>query len=296
MNALKTREVTKHYYNGASAEAIQHHYDVGNEFYHLWLDPTLTYSNAQWEEIDSFESAQLRKIDFHINQARARRAKRVLDVGCGWGSTLRRLVEAHDVAHAVGLTLSKAQAEWIASSKWRRIEVKLESWSDHYPEEPYDAIISIGAFEHFAGPNLSGTQKVAAYRTFFQCCHQWLKPGGWMSLETSTYENMRREDMSHFIVNEIFPESDLPSLADIAKASERIFEIVTLRNDRRDVELTSRAMLSKLKGNRAEAVGLVGEAVVARYERYMKFWIIGAHLGKIGNVRIALRRIDNPRK
>src|SRR5947199_10843989 len=73
---------------GASPEAIQHHYDVGNDFYRLWLDPTLTYSCALWEEGDSddmLERAQRRKIEHHARRVRVPAGGRVLDVGCGWG-------------------------------------------------------------------------------------------------------------------------------------------------------------------------------------------------------------------
>jgi cyclopropane-fatty-acyl-phospholipid synthase len=281
---------------GASAEAIQHHYDVSNDFYRLWLDPTDTYSSALWKENDSLESAQLRKIDFHINQARASGAKRVLDVGCGWGSTLKRLVEEHNVDRALGLTLSKAQVEWIKSFNHSQIEVNLKSWSDYLPEEPFDAIISIGAFEHFAKLELSQEQKIESYRTFFQRCHEWLKPGGYMSLQTIVYENSQREDFSQFIAEEIFPESDLPHLAEIAKATEKIFEIEALRNDREHYERTLKVWLKNLKANRKEAVNLVGEKVVGRYEKYFSFCIIGFHTGTTNLSRITLRRIDHPRK
>ncbi|MHC5729130.1 MAG: class I SAM-dependent methyltransferase, partial [Nostoc sp.] len=114
---------------GASAEAIQHHYDAGNDFYQLWLDPTITYSAALWEENDTLESAQIRKLDYHINQARVSNANRVLDVGCGWGSTLKHLVDVHNVKQAVGLTLSNGQAERISLFQHPQIEVRVESWS-----------------------------------------------------------------------------------------------------------------------------------------------------------------------
>nr|WP_199349880.1 cyclopropane-fatty-acyl-phospholipid synthase family protein [Nostoc flagelliforme] len=295
-NRSSAINTTKAQNPGASAEAIQHHYDASNDFYRLWLDTTNTYSCALWEENDNLESAQLRKIDFHIIQSRARQARRVLDVGCGWGSTLQRLVERHGVKHAVGLTLSKSQAEWIASFNHPGIEVKLESWSDHSPKEPYDAIISIGAFEHFAKANLSNTKKVEGYCKFFQRCHECLKPGGWMSLQTIAYGNICKEDMSPFIANEIFPESDLPRLADIAKATEGIFEIVALRNDRNDYKRTSQFWLSKLKANRAEAVNLVGEEVVVRYIKYLSLFSIGFHTGTMDLLRITMRRIDKPRR
>ena len=280
---------------GASAEAIQHHYDAGNDFYQLWLDPTITYSAALWEDDDTLESAQIRKLDYHINQAKASNANRVLDIGCGWGSTVKRLVDVHNVKQAVGLTLSVGQAERISSFQHPQIDVRVESWSDHIPTAPYDAIISIGAFEHFAHLGLSPEEKIAGYRSFFQRCHQWLQPGGRLSLQTISYENSRREDFSQFYADEIFPESDLPRLADIATASERLFEVVALRNDRHHYARTLRAWQKNLKENRAAAVALVGENVVSRYEKYLQFSTIGFHVGTMGLLRITLQRIDKPR-
>ena len=130
---------------GASADAIQYHYSIGNEFYRLWLDPTITYSGALWEEGDTLEAAQFRKLDYHLTQARVQSGARVFDIGCGWGSGLRRMVEKYDVGQAVGLTLSQAQADYIASCHLPRTEVRVETWLDHAPAQPYDAIISIGA-------------------------------------------------------------------------------------------------------------------------------------------------------
>src|SRR5215212_4888186 len=95
---------------GTPAAAIRQHYDVGNDFYELWLDPSMSYSCALWATgdaaaTDTLEAAQLRKIDFHLPQARAAGKQQVLDIGCGWGATLRRLVEVHGVGQVVGLTL-----------------------------------------------------------------------------------------------------------------------------------------------------------------------------------------------
>lgn len=283
---------------GASLEAIHHHYDIGNDFYRLWLDSTLTYSGALWEEGDTLESAQLRKIDFHVTQARAHGAKSVLDVGCGWGSVLRRLVDVHGVERAVGLTLSDAQVEWNLAFNHPRIEVHLESWSDHTPDAPYDAIISLGAFEHFARLASSNEEKVEGYRAFFSHCHEWLKPGGWLSLQTMAYGDLRR-DKNHsdlFIADEIFPQSDFPRLVDIAQASEYIFEPVLIRNDRWDYVRTYREWFERLRANRAEAVRLVGEKIVTRYERYLRTFSYSFDLGAFTLLRLAFRRIDRVRK
>lgn len=280
---------------GTSAQAIKHHYDVSNEFYQLLLGSTMTYSAALWKEDDTLDSAQLQKLDFHINRAKASKAKRVLDIGCGWGAILKRLVEVHGVEQAVGLTLSQAQAEWIASYNLPKIEVKLESWRAHSPEEPYDAIISLEAFEHFTKLELSHQERIAVYRDFFSHCRQWLKPGGYMSLQVSVHGNSRREDANKFLFTEVLPETDFPTLAEIAEGSERIFEIVEVRNDRQDYERTCRAWLVNLKRNRAAAVELVGEEVVNRFEKYLNFSIICFHQGISNLLRITLRRIEKPR-
>ena len=153
---------------------------------------------------------------------------RVLDVGCGWGSGLKRMVENTDVGHATGLTLSQAQADYIAFLHLPRTEVRVETWLDHAPAEPYDAIISIGAFEHFAKPALSPEEKVDAYRAYFRRCHTLLNPGSWMTLQTIAYGNVSKEELSQFVEKDIFPESDLPRLTDIARASDGYFEIVAL--------------------------------------------------------------------
>src|SRR5262249_28276009 len=93
---------------GASAEAIRHHSAPSNEFYRLWLDRDMVYSCALFGPGDTLERAQERKLDFHVEQARAARARKVLEIGCGFGALLRRLVSVHGVERAVGLTLSDA--------------------------------------------------------------------------------------------------------------------------------------------------------------------------------------------
>jgi len=282
---------------GASAEAIQYHYDAGNEFYRLWLDPTMTYSGAMYEPGDTLETAQLRKIDYHIDQARARGAKRVLDVGSGWGGLLRRLAETHGVDRAVGLTLSRAQAEWARSIAPPNVDFRVESWSDHEPEAPYDGIISIGAFEHFARLESSDEERIASYRSFFARCRDWLRPHGRISLQTFAYGSLRpREEGrltagTQFLASEIFPETDPPRLADIVAASQGLFEIESLRNDRKDYAETCREWLRRLRAHRAEATPMVGEAGYAKYERYLQLSAIGFEAGYLALFRITLSRL-----
>jgi cyclopropane-fatty-acyl-phospholipid synthase len=299
-DAMPTSAVSR---SGTSPEAIREHYDIGNAFYRLWLDPTCTYSCALWSDQDRddmLEEAQVRKLDFHSEQARVQPGAHVLDVGCGWGGLLQRLVQVHGAAQATGLTLSKAQADWIASSQHPRIEARLESWTDYAPAMPVDAIISIGAFEHFARPEWEDSDKVDAYRAFFARCHQLLKPDGWMSLQTIAYGNVDWQEMRdapgrRFLLGEVFPESELPTLANIVQASDRLFEIVAMRNDRDDYRRTCQVWLKRLLARRAEAVALIGEAMVARYQRYLKFAGVLFQHGQCFLLRVTLRRYHNAR-
>src|SRR6202521_6428698 len=95
---------------GASKAAISFHYDLGNEFFRLFLDREFCYSCAMYDkESDSLEAAQQRKLEDHIQQARADGASRVLDIGCGWGAPQKKLGREHRVNFALGLTVSEKQ-------------------------------------------------------------------------------------------------------------------------------------------------------------------------------------------
>lgn len=278
---------------GASVEAIEAHYDLGNDFFQLWLDESMTYTCALWAgEDDTLEAAQARKIDFLLEAAGARNADRLLDVGCGWGGAMKRAVSHFGVKHAHGLSLSKAQSERVPGPG---VTVAIENWLDHRPQAPYDAIISVEAFEAFAKLGLPPAEKAAVYRRFFESCHAWLKPGGSLALQTIAYGNSGPEDFDEFIATEVFPESDLPTLAELGTAISRRFELVSLHNRRHDYARTLRAWLQRLKAHRARAVELVGEAVVVRFERYLRLSIFMFEKGTCDLYQLHLRRIDHPR-
>ncbi len=276
---------------GASASAIQHHYDLSNDFYALWLDETHTYSCALWQAGDTLEIAQRRKIDYHAQNCEARLGGTYLDIGCGWGGTLFRLIRRHHAGKAVGLTLSKAQTRYIEQIAEPGIEVWVQGWQDYTTAVEFDGIISIGAFEHFAKPNLSDDEMVDVYRGFFRKCRSWLKPNCSLSLQTIAYGRATRRDINRFILEEIFPESDLPTLSQIVRASDGLFELVSLRNDRQHYADTFRHWSARLSARRAEAVRLVGEDKVRNYQKYQALFTIGFHTGAMDLYRIHLRRI-----
>jgi cyclopropane-fatty-acyl-phospholipid synthase len=284
---------------GASPAAIRHHYDVGNDFYRLWLDDGMTYSCAlyDWDDPnDDLERAQIRKIDFHVAEAEAAGAERVLDVGCGWGSVLDRLVRVHGVGRAVGLTLSDEQAAWHAAARDPRVEVRVEGWESHEPDAPYDAVVSIGAMEHFAKPAMTIKEKIDSYRSFLLRCHGFTRPGAFLSLQFCGYGWLRREDLdTSFVAHEIFPESEFVHLAELARACEGIFEIVHLRNDRRDYERTCREWLERMRARRDAVVAASSEVTVEKWERYLEMCIRGWQTAATLLFRVKLRRLDHPR-
>jgi cyclopropane-fatty-acyl-phospholipid synthase len=170
------------------------------------------YSSAMWAGTGTgtdLERAQERKIDFFASRVLPGPGpRRVLDVGCGWGWCLRRLAEAHRVTGATGLTLSRAQLDYLTEYPVPGADIRLENWNDHDPGEPYDAIFSFGAFEHFARDGTTGPQRIATYRRFFRSCMEWLAPGGRLALETIAHDGapdtdapLGRGPLGDFVLN-----------------------------------------------------------------------------------------------
>jgi cyclopropane-fatty-acyl-phospholipid synthase len=276
---------------GGSAAAIRHHYDVGNAFYALWLDPTLTYSCALWQDgddPDDLAAAQLRKLDYHLACAGAEQARRLLDIGCGWGSLLDRALLHEQIESATGLTLSEAQFRHIGARGDKRVQLRLESWIDHVPEERYDAIVSIGALEHFASPGDSAQQKIGLYREFFRKCRSWLRPGGGLSLQTIAYGTMQTHENNAFIASQIFPDSELPQPHELLEAASGLFEVTLLRNDRRQYARTCELWYRSLHRRRSEAAAIVGEEKVRQYEAYLRLSAFGFNTGRVGLLRLAM--------
>lgn len=282
---------------GVAAADIRAHYDAGDAFFALFLDPTLTYSCALFDDPAlTLEEAQRAKIAWHLDRAHARPGVRLLDIGCGWGALMAEAVTGRGCAEAVGLTLSDAQAAHIARTAPAGVAVRLEHWRDHRPTAPYDAVVSVGAFEHFAHPGLPRAARIEAYRAFFAACAQWLRPGGRLSLQTIAYPpgfdraGYDASDYGAFVRARIFPQSDLPELSEILAAADGLLEMEIVRNNRRCYAQTTRLWLARLRARRAEAVALVGEARVADMERYFRISIAAFDLGNLQLLRVAVRK------
>lgn len=283
---------------GASAAEIQRHYDVGNEFYRLWLDEGMSYSCALWEDgqrDDDLGQAQRRKLAYHVASANAHGKGAVLDIGCGWGALLRELTRVHGVRRAVGLTLSEAQAQWVRELDMAGVEVRLEGWQDHAPAAPYDAIISIGAFEHFARPGMTSPEKIDAYRTFFEKCASWLVHPGRLSLQTIAHGAVdeNKQEQTSRLSKIIFPGSELPRLQEIVAAAEDVLKIEKVVNHAQDYQHTCKLWKNNLKRNRDRAIALHGKDVYQHYVDYLQGSEFGFALENLALYRIVLEKPRN---
>jgi cyclopropane-fatty-acyl-phospholipid synthase len=274
---------------GASADAIKAHYDRGEDFFSLILDPELVYSSALFEGKDDKDltAAQLRKLDHHIEAAGATNAGRVLDIGCGWGSMLRRLVGHAGAKTAVGLTLSSSQAEWVRGHAQPGMQILEQDWRDHRPDQPYDAIISIGAFEHFVHKGLDPARKLGAYRDFFAFCDRVLVDDARLSLQTIAYSEPHK---GHPVLERAFPDSDLPLFWEPIAAAEGRFEIVRLRNDSEDYYRTLRIWEQNLMNRRTEALALIGEAAFDEFRQYLRLSAAAFRTGATGLLRMSFKK------
>jgi cyclopropane-fatty-acyl-phospholipid synthase len=285
--------------HGASRRAVQTHYDVSNEFYESWLDASLMYTSGLWSGADksgSLLEATKRKIDMFASCILPGPGARVLDVGCGWGGALRRLVDAHGAWSGIGLTLSAAQVAYVEAHPIPGVQVRLEGWEEHQPAEPYNGIVSFGAFEHFARDGSDTSERVDRYRTFFSSCFSWLSDGGRLGLETIAHDDapdtaspLGRGPLGDTVLA-IFPESICPHFSEIVLGFEPWFEVRLLRSDAADFAATCRAWNQRLRAHEADAIAAAGADTVRRFRQYLASSEVQFRLGAITNYRFVLQR------
>ncbi|QBI55308.1 SAM-dependent methyltransferase [Streptomonospora litoralis] len=255
------------------AEVIHHHYDVSNAFYELVLGPSMTYTCALFGSEDtSLEQAQRDKHELVAQKLGLHSGMRLLDVGCGWGGMVMHAAREHGVK-ALGVTLSKEQAEWaskcIAQEGLTELaEVRHMDYRD-VPDGTFDRISSIGLTEHI------GKQNLPAY---FADLHDKLKPGGRLLNHCITRP---RNDLPAMkpggVINRyVFPDGELEGPADIQQPmNDAGFEIRHQENLREHYALTLRHWADNLDRNWEAAVAEVGEGTARVWRLYMNGCILG---------------------
>jgi len=257
-------------------EDVQAHYDLSDDFFRLFLDPTQTYSCAYFEHHDmSLEEAQIAKIDLALGKLGLQPGMTLLDVGCGWGATMTRAVEKYDV-NVIGLTLSKNQYAHVEtvfaeSDSKRSKRVLLQGWEQF--SEPVDRIVSIGAFEHF------GHER---YDDFFAMAYDALPDDGTMLLHTITALTLpqmaeRGLPLSFevarfvkFMLTEIFPGGRLPSIEKVEGHSGRAgFTLSRNQSLQPHYARTLDCWAEALESHRDQAIAVQSQEVYDRYMHYL---------------------------
>jgi cyclopropane-fatty-acyl-phospholipid synthase len=256
-------------------EESQSIYDISDEFFALFLDPTMGYTCAYFERDDmTLEEAQNAKFDLALGKLDLEPGMTVLDVGCGWGGALTRAIEMFDV-NVIGITLSRNQFEYSKAklggiSTQRSVDVRLQGWEEF--DDKVDRIVSIGAFEAF---------KMERYAAFFERSYDVLPDDGRMLLHTIltyTQKQMHERGVTltmsdvrfmRFIGTEIFPGGQLPAQEDIFKFAQAAgFSVEKVQLLREHYARTLNLWAANLEANKEKAIAIQSEEV---YERYMHY-------------------------
>ncbi|OBK86714.1 cyclopropane mycolic acid synthase family methyltransferase [Mycobacterium sp. 1165178.9] len=257
-------------------EESQSIYDISDEFFSLFLDPTMAYSCAYFERDDmTLEEAQNAKFDLALGKLNLEPGMTLLDIGCGWGGALQRAIEKFDV-NIIGITLSRNQFEYSKAKLGglptrRNVEVRLQGWEEF--DDKVDRIVTIGAFEHF------GRQR---YTRFFEMAYQVLPADGVMLLHTiarPTFKEARARGMrltheivhfSQFILSEIFPGGWLPTIPSVEHhATAAGFNVARVHSLQLHYARTLDTWATALEANREMAIAIQSQEVYDRYMHYL---------------------------
>ena len=251
-DALKARFLNLQTGQG-SYEVGQRHYDLGNDLYRAMLGKRLVYSCGYWHKAGNLDDAQEAKLELICRKLDLRPGMRVLDIGCGWGEALKYAAERYGV-QGVGITISQEQATFARKlCAGLPVEIRLQDYREL--DEPFDAILSVGMFEHVGVKN---------YRSYFETARRCLGDSGLFLLH-SIGTNISRDRTDRWIGKYIFPNSMLPSAAQITLAMEGLFVLEDWHNFGTYYDRTLQAWR-----NNVEAAW---ERLDARYdERFRRMW------------------------
>ncbi len=284
-------------------EAIRFHYDVGEAFFRLWLDRRLTYSCAYFERDDDpvrdLDAAQEAKLDLVCRKLDLRPGQRLLDIGCGWGSLIIHAAERYKV-NAVGVTLSAHQADEAnrraaLMGLEHRVRAEVRDYRDLAELGPFDAVASIGMFEHVGAANLP---------LYFQAAFGALAPGGrFLNHGIATSERgaaagstaaawrggLRR---ATFTERYVFPDGELVPVERAVKAARDAagFELLDVQSLRPHYALTLRAWVARLEASWDEAVAAAGAEVARTWRLYMAGARVGFEHGDLDVAQLLLAR------
>ena len=274
------------------AHAISHHYDVSNDFYSLLLGPSMTYSCAVWPSPSAgLEAAQVAKYELVSRKLGLGPGMRLLDVGCGWGEMVIHAAQRYGV-RATGVTLSAEQADYARrrvqeAGLQERITIRLEDYRD-INDGPYDAISSIGMFEHV------GENRLTEY---FSRLHALLVPGGRLLNHGITRPaGSKPLGRNGFIPRYVFPDAELHEIGTVVTRVQHAgFEVRHCETLREHYALTLRAWVENLERHYDDAVALVGQGRARVWRLYLAGSALGFEAGDIEVHQVLAVRPDGGR-
>ena len=260
-------------------QAVTFHYDVSNEFYHLWLDGGMTYSCAYFKNPEgTLDAAQEQKLDYICRKLRLRPGERMLDIGCGWGALILHAARNYGV-EATGITLSEQQLMLAR----RRIEeaglashchMELLDYRDARQLGDFDKIASVGMVEHVGESQLP---------EYFRNVFAMLKAGGvFLNHGIGRAGNRAKPAHPTFTDAYVFPDGEMIAIATMLRhAEEAGFEVRDVENLREHYVLTLCHWLRRLEANEMQARALVGEV---RYRIWRLYLAGSAHYFRTGKL------------
>lgn len=254
---------------GRAWEVARQHYDLGNDFFAAMLDPEMVYSCGYWATHGELAGADLAgaqraKLELVCRKLGLSPGMRLLDIGCGWGGLLR-WAASHHGARCSGLTNSREQALWAESrSVGLPVQILLGDWRNLDAEAggPFDRIASVGLFEHVGHAN---------YRRFFEAMREQLKPDGLMLLHCIG-KNQRGRSVDPWIEKYIFPNGEVPALAEIADACAGLFVIEDVQNFGADYDRTLMAWHARFEAAWPGFADRYGP----RFERMWRYYLLSS--------------------
>lgn len=291
----RIRALGRRHTRARDRQVVQHHYDVGNDFYSLFLDRDLVYSCAYFAPGDAtpasladdaaLDRAQQRKLELVCRKLGLRPGATLLDIGCGWGSLVIHAARNFGV-QAVGVTLSERQADLArqrvaAAGLADRVEIRLQDYRD--VGGAFDAVASVGMFEHVGSDQ---------FATYFATVYRLTAPGGrFLNHAITTGERREVRDLADaggsFVGTYVFPDGALaPASLAVDHVEEAGFELVDVEQLRPHYALTLRHWVRRLEEHAVHARDLVGEQTYRVWRAYMAGSVVGFESGELGVVQV----------
>jgi len=276
---------------------VQVSYDVGNEFFRLWLDKRMNYTCAVFEGTDDLDEAQVKKLAWLHDAAHVQPHHSVLDIGCGWGANIEYLARDRGVQDVHGITLSPAQHDEIKGREIPNVTSHVVNYLDYKPTNKFDAVISICMLEHVVTPEQARAgEHIDRYRNYFRLAHEWTKPGAYFGLQTILRNRVPRDRQDlrdiGWVTYEIFPGGITPRLEDIIIAVNPYWEVIEVKTRRLDYKRTTEKWLEGLRENEEHIRKTWGDKVFDDYDRYLRTCVRGFEMHYQSLAQYSLKRID----